>query len=400
MFQCVRRTPEHPPSRIKGASIDTDFAQEMELLKEQSVRDPDARAAYLSKLGRFLQETFTMRGFLGNCARYWQRWHHRGIAHYNCQHMDDAYESFLAQRVVYVFDGRDMVGESVNLLVNDPLTKGKHLVEYVVHSYFREKEGLNAYGLIPKSLKDRKVYPPRLMFRGTKVKSHLPVPRKNSLQATQKVRDMMMRQIEVLKLPTGVTADRRRAIARASYQHASGRLQRWLEIHTKYQPAIVSGHSLGGVYAQRLACDPRSTGRIAKLRTVNSPMLDKQSVRGADLSGIDSVHLMMRGDFVTKVGERFAPGKVRIFRPRIGPAHISKDIYHYATRGRISLINDHDCVSLYAEAHKIKKRFLNCLRSLLRLGLESAREVAVHEPFCRLQNIHAPSRSLTRINQK
>ncbi|MFI5343247.1 MAG: hypothetical protein ACHQUC_03405 [Chlamydiales bacterium] len=247
-------------------------AKELEELKESARTDPKKREEYFHHYSENVEKIFTIRGFED---------------HFNQKAdplaIEVSRESYINLNLVYRFDGPEMKEKGTKLkLIHD----GK-AVEYIVDAYFQENSGLVGYGLKP--VDSNSDAPPRLLFRGTSGSSFV------SRDGTKKI-----------TLPSGFEADAAGAIGKQAYENKKGEIQGWLEkaTHNGKKQAFISGHSLGGAIAQRVAAE--NPHLVGKVFTLNPPRLEKSAL---DKSSTDLrkhmkvTHAIMEGDtFVPRVG--------------------------------------------------------------------------------------------------
>jgi hypothetical protein len=167
-------------------------------------------------------------------------------------------ESYVNMMLISRFRGAFMEGKEVNLPHTD--NSGQTVfVKYTCDKYFEDRDGLVGYGFLPSIGSDA---PPRLIFRGTNSSSF-----KSEKGGPSK------------RLPTGFSADAGREIGKQTYESQKQAITEWL---TKVVPndsgkkVFVSGHSLGGAIAQRVAAE--HPGMIGELLTLNSPRLEKEAL--------------------------------------------------------------------------------------------------------------------------
>ncbi len=202
-------------------------------------------------------------------------------------------ESYINLTLVYRFDGPEMQQLQEKFTFAG---EGGQVDTYQVTQYFEEAQGMVGYGLSPLQRDDGTYPPPRLIFRGT---------------SSNKIRNRL--DTANIKLPTGKEADMQHNIGKKSYEKKGQEITEWL----KAQPgpkgekgagkAKVSGHSLGGVYAQRVAADPSNQGLVGEVFTLASPMLDSETIEAAESAGINPdlkiTHVVMENDPVPMAGD-------------------------------------------------------------------------------------------------
>lgn len=195
-----------------------------------------------------------------------------------------SHESYVNLTLVYRFDGKAMVGKTISLMHTNEEGKAEK-VDYRVDEFFKEIVG---YGLIPVDPKSSA--PPRLIVRGT---NNSPFVNEHGKKK---------------RLRPGFKADLAKDIGKEAYEEKQKKIGKWLKKVTKNgtRKAFVSGHSLGGAFAQRVAAD--LSHLVGEVLTFCSPRVRTRPVIENQKMKIN--HVIMTGDLlVTRAGGgRFSKG--------------------------------------------------------------------------------------------
>lgn len=232
-----------------------------------------------------------------------------------------SHESYVNLTLAYRFDGQAMVNRTIALMNFNEMGESKK-VNYRVDKFFQEEQGLVGYGLIP--LDPESEDPPRLVFRGTNSSFFVNGEGKKET------------------LAKGIRADLAPDIGKESYEKRQRDIGAWLKNATKNgtRKAFVSGHSLGGSFAQRVAADlsllVREVITFCSPRLKTHPVIENQEMK--------ITHVIMTGDLlVTRAGGgRFSRGTLLSTGQNksevvliSGGSHTSKILSNYCLRGSL-----------------------------------------------------------------
>ncbi len=275
-----------PPVVLKSEKEETQktnttqfFGENLRNLKKTARFNYETRLKYFKFFNDNVSGMFSTQGFIG-------RFHRKP----NPELIDLCREGYLVLNHVYRFDGPEMVGRKVSLIqANQDGTESE--VVYHVEKYFSEKRGLVGYGLKP----ENGDAPPRLIFRGT--------------NNGQYGKEGGARGL----LPNGMICNAAGALGKPSYDTSKKEIGDWLRAVSENgrNKVVVSGHSLGGIFAQRVAADHGNL--VSEVFTINTARIEKGIIDPAkpSLEHMKIRHVLMTGDrLIPKAGggRRFSSG--------------------------------------------------------------------------------------------
>lgn len=355
-------------------------------LAKVSRDDPIAQKEYSEVYNKEVANIFTQQGLKKNLKKF-TGLHDKKI-HIDPELVDLSRESYVNLILAYRFFGPATVGKEIILIHKDENGK-EEPIKYTVDAYFEDSDGLVGYGLLPPPDSGA---PPRLIFRGSNNKT------------------LTLSDKSKLKLPTGYATDTASEIGKSAYDSSQGRtftvsdiksgivvqdktwfkkseledgkkeslvikesITAWLtKAYTATEKrAFVSGHSLGGALAQRVAID--NPNLIGELFTLNSPRIEQSPLPkdSRPYEHIKVTHAIAHKDiFVPNVGGgRFSKGglfsagrgrkEVAYFYGAEG--HTGKDLNRYCEQGKYV-----HYMKLSVEAQMVRSSFMKWLFDFVR----------------------------------
>lgn len=333
LSKTVAKQAKTSTSKVKPELIGQ--AGKLEELKYAARKDPMKRAEYFEHYSKHVGDIFTVEGMNKSSS---SQAGHNNKQDVNPELVKLSRESYINLNLVYRFDGPDMVGREITLI--DDSSGSEKAVEYKVDRFFEESNGLVGYGLIPKDNESKA--PPRLIFRGTSGASYVVKKNENTPIA-------LNAKPEKNKLASGLASDSSGAIGKKTYENyeknaGDNSISKWLGSVTSNgeKKAFVSGHSLGGAIAQRVAA--ANSGLVGEVFTLNSPRLEHNIKHTSVPTSMKITHVVMEGDSIVpragggrlSAGEMLSTGSdsdTEVVSVR-GGGHTSTILNDYCMRGK------------------------------------------------------------------